>query len=400
MRSVWKSLRAPAEDRGAIGVIFAILLATGVIFSTVGIVVDLGRVYVHQKLVQKAADEVAQAMALHCQKTAINTSCLANTFDTKGIFGNNSQDLESYLSGIANAHGTEGITIDKICGYSNRNLSLPACDPLSSAQWDCKQDLTSAYDWVRVYTSSPVMSPILASFGKEDKGQFQEHACGQSFWGKAGSIRVDSTTSPLPFMIGMCEISVDANATRNLIVADLNESSCDVTDRTGLTYKSNGRGWRLFNTAATPATNAYCWTISLTNACTPLALSTKTSSSTVYLAFINLVKANLNKINAAPIFEKNNSGYYVRGFVGFKIVGFKFPTITGVSAATTTVTPSGYVWPATGNCSGTATSSSKFCIVGTYENKVSTPYGNNRAVTITNDISVPDFGYTIVKHGY
>mgnify|MGYP000561875384 CR=1 FL=1 len=398
MSKLRQLLERSADDRGAIVVLFVVLLATGVLLATAGLVVDLGRTYVHQKNVQRAADEVAQALALHCDKTAINTNCLTNTVATVTATGTTSQSVTSFLNGVANPRGNDGYTVTKTCGYSVRNLGLPACPALTAAKTDCKVAMSSSTEWVRVYVTAPPLTRLLGDL-QNDNNTYQDTACAESYYGKVGAIKIDSTTSPLPFVVGFCEIAHDSSA-QMMIIGESNESSCTVTDRNNTSFSANGRGWRVFNTASSPATNAYCWTISTVNGCTTVALSTKTTSTSVYTTFLNLVKANLNKANLVPVVDKVGTLTLVKGFASFKLQGFKFPTISGILPATTTVTPTGYVWPSNGNCSGTATTSSKWCIVGIFENKVSTPYGNNRAVTITNDPSVPDFGFTIIKHGY
>ncbi|MFM7011666.1 MAG: TadE/TadG family type IV pilus assembly protein [Betaproteobacteria bacterium] len=347
--------RSLAQDNGALAPLFAILLAGGALIATIGLVVDFGNVYVEKRAVQFAADNIVETMAVHCAGSANGASCLTDNFTNVSITGVTVQTTSAatLMSQLANPKGGTNITVTNICGKSVRSLGIPACPALNTADPnECKVDLANASptnprpNFLRVYTQTAPKQPFFVTFSLDNRTYYYETACSQMYWGKAGALKPSSTT--VPVMIGMCEISVNSTSNVVAIAGDTNEASCSVVDRAGTTFTANGRGWRQFDTSAATGN---CWTL-LLGGCSPVALPAAPTQ-----VFVNTFKSSIDQGLLTPVYDKVGGSLTIRAFTNFKLLAYRFPRATGVTDTT---------YPTASTASTTVASGTKIFTVNSY----------------------------------
>ena len=401
------------DDRGAIMPLFAIILGSGVFMMLIGLVVDGGQIYAEKRIVQNAADAVAEAVALHCSKDTVGVNCLADNFETKSpttAAVTASMTFADFTNSLANPKGGN-TAITTICGQSTTAAGILPCPPLTDSPNDCKTDMgTSGFtNWVRVYTSSDLngITPAFENFINTSPKKYQETACSQVYWAKANAITVDATGGQLPFAIGLCDATVFNSATRQQLLGDdTNVTSCSVRDRQNNSFSSNVHGFIDFDPGAA---NANCWTL-LIGGCNKVALTTIRSRTGIsyspasYKGLLASMNTNLNKPAMVPVVDSSGTGYKVVSYVSFTLLGYKMPTVTGANAITASTANSypgqlgaiSYTW--TGTCAPAQSTTSPFCIVGTFNSRVAAPSGRTAGLTYTTNANVPDLGYQVVRH--
>lgn len=180
---------AMRDDRGAVVVLVAILLAAGVISGLLAVVTDLGRVYAERRVVQNGADAAVLALAQHCALE--DSECLDNP------------TAVSTAQVLANANAPDAHTaVTAVCG------STPLAQCLSqSTKWNDCQPVDAAlahYARVRTATQSdsgepyflPIFADLLAGGGAS---QLSANACAQAAWGPAASAMVS-----FPILLPIC----------------------------------------------------------------------------------------------------------------------------------------------------------------------------------------------------
>jgi hypothetical protein len=160
---------ARSDDRGAIGVLVAVLMAGGVLIGMGALVVDVGQIYQERAELQNGADAAAIGVAKSCALGACAPDVAAGYADANA----------SKLTGGAAA-------ADQVCGSGN----LGACPPGSGAPTDCPPPPTGA-DYVDVSTStktasgSTLLPPAFARtlLGNSGYQGSNVAACAQAEWG-------------------------------------------------------------------------------------------------------------------------------------------------------------------------------------------------------------------------
>ncbi len=405
--------RLITDDRGAIMPLFAIILGSGVFMMLIGLVVDGGQIYAEKRLVQNAADAVAEAVALHCAKDVVGVNCLADNFETKNPTTSAvtaSMTFADFTSALANPKGGN-TAITNICGQSTTAVGIPACPSLTASPNDCKTEMgtTGFTNWVRVYSSSDLngITPAFENFINPIPKKYQETACSQVYWAKANAINVDATGGQLPFAIGLCDSALNNSAVRQQLIGDdTNVTSCSVRDRQNVSFAATAHGFIDFDPGAATAN---CWTL-LTGGCNKVALSTVRGRTGIsyspasYKGLLASMNTNLNKPALVPVVDISGASYKVVSYVSFTLLGYKMPTVTGANAITASTASSypgqpgaiNYTW--TGSCAAAQSVSSAFCIVGTFNSRVAAPSGRTPGLTYTTNANVPDLGYQVVRH--
>ena len=381
------------DETGAIAPLFIILLGSGLFIMLMGLVVDGGQVYVQKRLVQNAADNVAEAIGQHCAKELNSvTDCLNDNFTISAassvspiVFGGQvwSATAADYLSVLANPKGGS-VAVSNICGQTGATLGLPLCPPLSTSPNDCQTDLAAAGhgNWLRVYTSSnPAgITPAFENFLNGGSPRtYQETACSQVYWGKASAAPIYATGNQLPFLIGLCSITLNQPTSLvNLPIRgqDTDKSACATfKDRDGVTQPGTAHGFFQFDPGAG---DHACWTL-LSESCIPAALPASTSLTSL----VNTTKANFKKPVILPVVDWAGSKLKVVSFVAFYLTYYKFySTVAAVTSPPT----------------GCASNPTNFCIIGQFQNRVIQPFGQVAGLDATTNSSVPNLGYQVLRH--
>jgi hypothetical protein len=162
-----------ADDRGAVGVLVAMLMATGVLLGMAALTVDVGMMYTERAELQNGADAGSIAVAKTCVG---GSSCTPGT-----------------AASYANQNSKDGVSaVTAVCGRDTTKSSLPSC-PAPSGQGDCPTAPSAGMNYVDVHTATktaggstllpPVFSRTLA--GNDGYPGKTVHACARAMWGPA-----------------------------------------------------------------------------------------------------------------------------------------------------------------------------------------------------------------------
>lgn len=163
------------DDRGAVGVLVAVLISGGVLIGLGALVVDVGQIYQNRAELQNGADAGALAVAKSCSLGACNTS-VATGFATANA---------SSLTGHAAA-------VDLVCGYSGSG-GLGPCPGSTGKITDCPAAPGAGVNYVDAHTStltgsgSTLLPPVFARtlIGSQNYNGTTVFACAQAEWGPA-----------------------------------------------------------------------------------------------------------------------------------------------------------------------------------------------------------------------
>jgi Flp pilus assembly protein TadG len=166
--------RLGRDDRGAIGVLVAVLIGGGVLLGMGAMVIDVGQLYQNRAELQNGADAAALAVAQSCAAGSCVPS-LAAQFATANA---------SKLTG-----GAAGV--DLVCGSG----SLGACPTSSGAITDCPA-APAGSNYVDVHTStrtaggSSLLPPAFAALllGNSGYQGSTVRACAQAEWGAPAAL--------------------------------------------------------------------------------------------------------------------------------------------------------------------------------------------------------------------
>jgi hypothetical protein len=169
-----------SDERGAIGVLVAVLMAGGVLIGMGALVVDVGQLYQERAELQNGADAAAIGVAKSCVLGACAPGVAASYADANA----------SKLTG-----GTAAV--DQVCGSGN----LGACPSSGGAPTDCPPPPPGA-NYVDVSTStqtasgSTLLPPVFAGtlLGNSGYQGSTVLACAQAEWGAPTSANVIAVT--------------------------------------------------------------------------------------------------------------------------------------------------------------------------------------------------------------
>lgn len=145
MRNVIRrALLTPGQnDRGAIGVLFAVLIAAGVLFGLAAVVVDVGETYAERAELQNGADAGALAVAKACALGSADCSDSTEPTGTAGTY--------------ANANAKDALSeVWLVCGYDADQplIECPATTGTTDSRVDCPELPPSGTEFVDVHTST------------------------------------------------------------------------------------------------------------------------------------------------------------------------------------------------------------------------------------------------------
>lgn len=181
------------DERGAIGVIVAVLIGGGVLLGMGALAIDVGQLYQNRAELQNGADAAALAVADSC---ALG-SC------TTGISG-------QYATGNASKLTGNNAAVDLVCGSGT---GMAACPASTGAPYDCPANPSAGTNYVDVHTStltgsgSTLLPPAFARtlLGKAGYAGTHVKACAQAEWGNP------SSASTIAFTISACSWYVYTN---------------------------------------------------------------------------------------------------------------------------------------------------------------------------------------------
>ena len=180
------------DERGAIGVLIAVLIGGGVLFGLGALAIDVGQLYQNRAELQNGADAGALAVADSCALGTCATG-LANTYAT-----GNASKLTGNQAGV-----------DLVCGSGT---GLSACPAPGTAPYNCPANPAGGTNYVDVYTSTrtpsgSLLPPVFARtlLGNSGYSGTNVKACAQAEWGNPSSAQT------IAFTISACSWYVYTN---------------------------------------------------------------------------------------------------------------------------------------------------------------------------------------------
>jgi hypothetical protein len=169
-------------DRGAVAVIVALLLGSGVLLGMAALVVDVGNIYVEREQLQSGADAAAIKIAQTC---ATNPSGCASS----------APDVARRYADANSGRGSAGVSV---CG---RGSDLVDCPAPSGGLTDCIGAAPASGDYIEVHTStllpdgSTALPPVFAQAVLSGYRGPTVAACARAAWGTPRSARLAMTIS-------------------------------------------------------------------------------------------------------------------------------------------------------------------------------------------------------------
>jgi Flp pilus assembly protein TadG len=183
------------DDRGAIGVLVAVLIGAGVLLGMGALAIDVGQIYQNRAELQNGADAAALAIATQCS----TGTCPASPISTAGM----------YATANASTLTQDAAGVNVVCGSG----TLGSCaSVVGTGLTNCPADPPTGTNFVDVQTETKLASgshllpPVFAEtlVGGTTYDGTTVKACAQAEWGSSGA---------LAFTISNCEFNVATGGT-------------------------------------------------------------------------------------------------------------------------------------------------------------------------------------------
>jgi Putative Flp pilus-assembly TadE/G-like len=313
--------RLHRDDRGAVAVLVAVLIAGGVLLGIGAFVIDVGELYQNRAELQNGADAGALAVA----KTCVLSTC------APGVAAGYADLNASRLTGGMAA-------VDLVCGSG----VLGPCPLSSGAITDCPPPPAGSAGYVDVHTSTltshgTTLPPVFARalLGNSHASGTTVKACAQAAWGGPATATVTALT------ISDCEWDQATNSGNSYALPPpyppnpLPDPSADQV----LQLHGGGAGGGSCGQGP-PGSNApgnFGWTDdsgSCSLAITGLVYGGNTGTAVSHACRTVLASARSNRtLIYIPIYTSvtgngNNASYTLQGFAAFIVTGYHMPGFT------------------------------------------------------------------------
>ena len=181
------------DERGAIGVLVAVLIGGGVLLGMGALAIDVGRLYQNRAELQNGADAAALAVADSCALGTCTTSIAGQ-----------------YATGNASKLTGNNAAVGLVCGSGT---GMAACPGSTGTPYDCPANPSAGTNYVDVHTStltasdSTLLPPIFARtlLGNGGYQGTNVKACAQAEWG------APSSATTIAYTISACSWYVYTN---------------------------------------------------------------------------------------------------------------------------------------------------------------------------------------------
>jgi Flp pilus assembly protein TadG len=181
------------DERGAVGVLIAVLIGGGVLLGMGALAIDVGQLYQNRAELQNGADAAALAVADSCALGTCTTG-IANQYAT-----GNASKLTGYNAAV-----------NLVCGSGS---GMAACPGGTGAVYDCPANPPAGTNYVDVHTStltgsgSTLLPPVFARTlaGNSSYQGTNVQACAQAEWGPPTS------SNTIAYTISACSWYVYTN---------------------------------------------------------------------------------------------------------------------------------------------------------------------------------------------
>ncbi len=321
----WLSRRPRAaghDDRGAVTVLVAVLLSTGLLLGVGALVIDTGQLHAEQSDLQGGADAAALAIAQDCAD-----GCGSQTYSTALHF--------------AEANADDGRTAVTVCGRDTASV-LGTCPPMSTPD-PCLGSRPTTGHFVEVRTSTlrsdgsralpPAFGQVLLGESYSGRGVL---ACSRAAWGGP------RLASGFAFTISLCDwtAATDGGSVFAPPLPAVPPADADrILPIHGSTSQCAGgpSGWDL--------PGGFGWLADTTGTCRTTVdvagiYQDTTGVSASHVCQNELQDArSLRKAVLVPVFDgaggTGHGGYYhLRGFASFVLTGYRLPGFAAKSTLT------------------------------------------------------------------
>ncbi len=300
------------EERGAVGILVAILIGGGVLIGVGALVIDVGQIYQNRAELQNGADAGALAVAKSCVLGTCDTSVATTEA------ASNASALTGHQAGVF-----------LVCGSGTLG-ACPATTGTTGDITDCPVNPSSSTNYVdvRTETKTPggsLLPPVFAKtlVGAQNYNGTTVFACAQVEWGPS------MQSNSLAMTISYCAWSAltSGNQFNTLIPVYLknnnNPSAKPCSGPAGQNLPG-GFDW-LQTTASNVCTAVINLNTNTTYNNTGLAISTACKAALV--SYINSYNAGNPVTVFIPIFGStsgtgNNATYGIIGLAGFVVTGY------------------------------------------------------------------------------
>ncbi len=318
--------RLGRDDRGGIGVLIAILFASGVLLGVAALVVDVGLLYVVQGRLQDGADAAALAIARSCAAGSCMPSVAETYIGQNGSAGG--PPAASLICGSADL----GTCPEDGCGAADGSRQLTACPPSWPGQNFVDVSATATLGTAQLPMN---FARTLLGSRSADSGQGTVAACAQAAWGAPASALVTALTVPY---CAWYQATGGGQSYPPLPSATASTSpapTADVVLRLGSQYQESSDGG-----CAGPGLGSFGWIQDQTGACSAeLTGGYPGDSSGGTISAPTLCEQAIASAQAArtflviPVYTSMTSQYGVNdyqlaGFAAFVVTGYQFPDLS------------------------------------------------------------------------
>lgn len=325
MRDLIRGLSGPVmrligrDERGAVGVLVAILIGGGVLLGMGALVVDVGQLYSERAQLQNGADAGALAVAKTCAQGTCSPGAAAL---------------------YANRNAADGASnVGLVCGSG----TLGGCPPSTGKLYDCPAPPKAGANYVDVHTStltasgSTLLPPSFARtlLGMSNYKGSTVDACAQASWGPPAA------ASGLAVTISACEW--DQATSNGTVFAPPppyppNPLPSPSLDRVLKLHTTSTNGGCPTEPAGADGPGLFGWTVDPAGNCTTPVIngafggSTGVSSSQACKTVIRADQQNKTLV-FIPIYVSvanpgSNAIYTLKGFAAFVITGYHLSGFT------------------------------------------------------------------------
>lgn len=306
------------DDRGAVGVLVAVLIGGGVLLGMGAMAVDVGQIYSERAQLQNGADGGALGVAKTCAVGSCNTA------------------VAQYYANHNSNDGTSAV--DLVCGLGT---GLGACPPSSGKIYDCPPPPAGGKNFVDVHTSTltPSGSTLLPpSFARTLLGMSSYpgttvKACAQAEWG------APSWANTIALTISACEWDTATNNGTDFAPPPPAIPPSKY-DQSILLHTGSTSGSCPANPADADAPGAFGWVDgSPAGSCSVTIVNNQYSSNTgvsgnncstaIYQAWLNHTVVYIPVYSSVVVDTTGtNVTYNLKGFAAFVITGYRIPAVS------------------------------------------------------------------------
>jgi len=172
------------DDRGAVGVLIALLIGGGVLLGMAALVIDVGQIYQNRAELQNGADAAALAIARQC---ALGTCASATALTTAVTFADaNASALTQGTAGVSAVCGSDGL--GSCSAYIGSGLT--ACPPDPTGDTVNFVDVQTETEF---RSGSTLLPPVFGStlVGNSTYDGTTVRACAQAEWQPGSDVTAD-----------------------------------------------------------------------------------------------------------------------------------------------------------------------------------------------------------------